>query len=66
MSSSCNIGYANFGCDIGGVSNADTEVTEPKELFIRWTQLGAFSPLMENGGHRPWMYDDQTTEIYEK
>jgi alpha-glucosidase len=36
-------------------------------LFIRWAQLGAFSPLMENGGnkeHRPWMFDDETLQIY--
>jgi len=38
-----------------------------KQLLIRWAQLGAFSPLMENGGnqeHRPWMFDNQTLEIY--
>ena len=38
-----------------------------KELLIRWAQLGAFSPLMENGGnqeHRPWIFDNQTLEIY--
>ena len=32
-----------------------------KELFIRWFQLGAFSPLMENGGdgeHRPWAFNE--------
>jgi len=31
------------------------------------SQLGAFCPLMENGGegeHRPWMYDNETLEIY--
>ena len=30
------------------------------ELYSRWVQLGAASPLMENGGnneHRPWMWD---------
>lgn len=38
-----------------------------KQLLIRWAQLGAFSPLMENGGnqeHRPWIFDNQTLEIY--
>jgi len=38
-----------------------------KLLLIRWAQLGAFSPLMENGGnqeHRPWIFDNQTLEIY--
>jgi alpha-glucosidase (family GH31 glycosyl hydrolase) len=41
-------------------------------VFIRWAQVGAFSPLMENGGdgeHRPWIFDNdtgnnETTEIY--
>jgi alpha-glucosidase (family GH31 glycosyl hydrolase) len=39
----------------------------PKDVFIRWAQLGAFSPVMENGGggeHRPWMFDQETTDIY--
>jgi len=34
---------------------------------VRWSQYGAFLPLMENGGggeHRPWMYDEETTNIY--
>ncbi|CAE7466550.1 GANC, partial [Symbiodinium microadriaticum] len=38
-------------------------------VFLRWAQYGAFLPLMENGGggeHRPWMYDEQTTDIYRK
>jgi alpha-D-xyloside xylohydrolase/trinucleotide repeat-containing gene 6 protein len=49
--------YANFGSDIGGYL-----VTKNRELivFVRWFQMGAFVPLMENGGndeHRPWMWD---------
>mmetsp|Transcript_20348 Transcript_20348/g.29223 ORF Transcript_20348/g.29223 Transcript_20348/m.29223 type:complete len:607 (+) Transcript_20348:66-1886(+) len=58
-------GYANFGCDIGGYRGGDD--TKDKELFVRWSQYGAFLPLMENGGggeHRPWMYDEETTNIY--
>lgn len=56
--------YTNFGSDIGGYRG---EETTDKNLFIRWAQLGAFVPLMENGGggeHRPWMIDDETVEIY--
>lgn len=36
------------------------------ELFTRWYQMGAFVPLMENGGdneHRPWMFDDTNTTL---
>ena len=59
--------YLNFGCDIGGYRG--NEDTKDKELFIRWAQLNAFLPLMENGGggeHRPWMYDQETVNIYRK
>ena len=55
--------YTNFGSDIGGYRSGD----RTKELFLRWAQLGAFCPLMENGGngeHRPWMYDEETLQIY--
>jgi len=49
-------GYPNFGCDIGGYRSGQRSA----ELFTRWFQLGAFLPLMENGGnnhHQPWAYD---------
>lgn len=53
--------FANYGSDIGGYLNGDKSPQgRTKELFIRWAQLGAFSPHMENGGngeHRPWMFD---------
>ncbi len=54
----------NFGSDIGGY---EEEVDRDKNLFIRWAQLGALCPVMENGGqgeHRPWTFDDETLTIY--
>ncbi|HRX84478.1 MAG TPA: glycoside hydrolase family 31 protein [Phycisphaerae bacterium] len=51
-----------WGSDIAGYMGTPT-----KELFIRWTQFGALSPLMlvhmqSNLG--PWDFDAQTLEIY--
>ena len=71
MYHSANYGYLSFGSDIGGYreDNMYPVNKRSKELFIRWAQLGAFSPLMENGGggeHRPWMFDKQTEDIYRK
>jgi alpha-glucosidase (family GH31 glycosyl hydrolase) len=71
MFHSAEYGYLSFGSDIGGYredSNYPPNMRS-KELFIRWSQLGAFCPLMENGGggeHRPWMFDQQTEDIYRK
>ncbi|MBI2889433.1 MAG: hypothetical protein HYY13_01485 [Nitrospirae bacterium] len=65
-------GYLAFGSDIGGYRtdpSAPAAWGRTKELFIRWAQLGAFSPVMENGGggeHRPWMFDEETSEIYRR
>ncbi|MCC6175293.1 MAG: hypothetical protein IT305_08340 [Chloroflexi bacterium] len=53
---SAEAGYAVLGSDIGGYRPGERF----DRLFIRWTQLGALSPLMENGGrgeHRPWKLD---------
>ena len=62
-------GYANYGSDIGGYRLP--QKPRQVDLFIRWAQLGAFSPLMENGGggeHRPWLVDpsraEEVTDIY--
>ncbi|CAF1248222.1 unnamed protein product, partial [Didymodactylos carnosus] len=61
-------GYVGFGSDIGGY-RADPNATlgRTKELFLRWTAIGALSSFMENGGngeHRPWIFDNETVEIY--
>jgi alpha-glucosidase (family GH31 glycosyl hydrolase) len=64
-------GYLAYGSDIGGYREDNTAPPQmrTRELFIRWAQLGAFCPVMENGGggeHRPWKFDAQTLEIYRK
>ncbi len=54
MRKSSQAGYVNFGSDIAGYKlNGERELT----LYVRWFQMGAFCPLMENGGggnHEPW------------
>ena len=60
-------GYVSFGSDIGGYREDGSELGRQKEPFLRWAGLGAFSPVMENGGggaHEPWRFDEQTTDIY--
>ncbi|MEZ5427755.1 MAG: glycoside hydrolase family 31 protein [Pyrinomonadaceae bacterium] len=57
-------GLPMFGHDIAGYFGRPT-----KELFIRWTQYGAFSPLMmvhmtSNLG--PWDFDQETLDVYRK
>ncbi len=60
-------GYLAFGSDIGGYRHDDSELGRDKETFLRWAQLGAFCPVMENGGsgeHWPWAFDQETVDIY--
>jgi alpha-glucosidase (family GH31 glycosyl hydrolase) len=59
--------YLAFGSDIGGYRDQNVPNGRDNDLFIRWAQLGAFSPLMENGGggeHRPWIFNDATNDVY--
>ena len=61
---SADSGYATVGFDIGGYRNAwsDEHYFPPDRiLFLRWAQLGALMPIMENGGnkdscHQPWLF----------
>ena len=62
-------GYIGFGSDIGGyrADGSAGSLGRTKELFLRWTAIGALSSFMENGGngeHLPWKFDNQTTDIY--
>jgi alpha-glucosidase (family GH31 glycosyl hydrolase) len=60
-------GYAAVGSDIGGYRGQQYIGDDYKTVLLRWAQMGALMPIMENGGldeHRPWMYDQETTDIY--
>ncbi len=65
---SAEYGYFAFGSDIGGYrDNNEYPEGRAKDLLLRWTQLGAFNPVMENGGsgiHHPWAWDDEAVNIY--
>ncbi len=54
-------GFPFWGHDIGGYAGVPT-----KKLYIRWLELGAFSPIMQWHGmtpREPWYYDDETVDI---
>jgi alpha-glucosidase (family GH31 glycosyl hydrolase) len=56
-------GFSMIGLDIGGYRRGERS----RKLFIRWSQLGALVPLMENGGrgeHRPWVLGEDVLENY--
>lgn len=64
-------GFPVHGSDIGGWYDWFTPITS-KELFIRWAEVGAYSPLMRaHGGptgrnREPWKFDDETVAVYRR
>lgn len=65
---SAQAGYGALSCEVGGYRHYSRS---NKPQFIRYTQFGAFTPVMINGGvngglsnHLPWFYDDETVDIY--
>lgn len=57
-------GFPFWASDIGGYFGTPTE-----ELFIRWTQFGAFSPIMQTHGlgkREPWAFAAETLAIYRR
>ncbi|WOO41787.1 TIM-barrel domain-containing protein [Rubellicoccus peritrichatus] len=54
-------GFSYYSHDIGAY------IGEPdKELYVRWFQIGAFSPIMQwhgIGPREPWLLDDETLDI---
>jgi alpha-D-xyloside xylohydrolase len=62
-------GYAIWGSDIGGYQDVNPS-TAPEDLFMRWTQFGALSPVMQlhrqiQSGHQyPWSYGQAALDNY--
>jgi alpha-glucosidase (family GH31 glycosyl hydrolase) len=62
-------GAYGFGTDIGGYYDITTPPTT-KQLFLRWAEWAALSPVFRlhgsglNGTHTPWSYDAQTVRVY--
>jgi sulfoquinovosidase len=64
-------GAYGFGTDIGGYYDYTTPPTT-KELFLRWAEWAALSPIFRlhgsgrSGTHAPWTYDAQTLSTYRR
>ena len=63
-------GYAIWGHDTGGYQDTNPSQSPPN-LFMRWTQFGCFSPIMQM--HRqatkelqyPWRYGEEASRNYQ-
>lgn len=64
-------GISTYGHDIAGYQSV-TNPPSDKELFFRWTELGAFSPIMRtHHGYMPrlnwsWESDEETISFFKK
>lgn len=62
-------GAYGYATDIGGYFDYTTPPTT-KQLFLRWAEWAALSPVFRlhgagmTGTHTPWSYDQQTVETY--
>jgi alpha-glucosidase len=63
-------GAYGFTTDIGGFFDVGPYSPTTKELFIRWSQWAALSPMFRLHGsvlagvHMPWTFDEQTLRRY--
>jgi alpha-glucosidase (family GH31 glycosyl hydrolase) len=64
-------GAYGYSADIGGYFDVGPYQATTKELFLRWAEWAALSPLfrlhgsVQAGTHAPWTYDLQTVRTYE-
>ena len=63
-------GALGYTTDIGGYFDVGPYTATTKELFLRWAEWAALSPLFRlhgsaaAGTHTPWSYDADTVRIY--
>jgi len=69
MLSSINNGQPKWGMDTGGFNQQDGTTNNPHpELYARWMQFGAFTPVFRVHGNnhhqrQPWLYGTTAEEI---
>ena len=60
------VGVGFYGSDIAGYTSSASEPST-KELYFRWTQLGAWSPIMRthegNAGPENWNFDEDADTL---
>ncbi|MFW6182732.1 MAG: TIM-barrel domain-containing protein [Chloroflexota bacterium] len=57
-------GFPYWASDVGGYFGVPTDDT-----FMRWSQFGAFSPIMQihgAGPREPWLFSEQTLHVYRR
>jgi alpha-glucosidase (family GH31 glycosyl hydrolase) len=65
-------GAYGFTTDIGGYLDIGPYSPTSKELFLRWAEWAALSPLFRlhgsvlAGTHTPWSYDPDTVRVYQQ
>jgi alpha-glucosidase (family GH31 glycosyl hydrolase) len=65
-------GAYGFTTDIGGFFDVGPYSPTTKELFLRWAEWAALSPMFRlhgsvlAGTHTPWSYDDETVAVYNR
>jgi alpha-glucosidase (family GH31 glycosyl hydrolase) len=65
-------GAYGFNSDIGGFFDVGPFPTTTKELFLRWAEWAALSPIFRlhgavgSGTHAPWTFDAETVRLYNR
>lgn len=63
-------GFPIWGSDVGGYANEPGDPELTAELFLRWAQLGALSPVFEVGGRGRnatfWEFGQETVDLFRR
>jgi alpha-glucosidase (family GH31 glycosyl hydrolase) len=62
--SAATAAFSNYGSDLGGYDGKGDE-----EVYLRWVEWSAFSPIMRAHGNQPrepWFYSDAAVDVYKR